>query len=75
VVLAVLRRPTLWPEALRFLWSVRRKEWPGSLLFVSMPARGYLRWRIGTAYGDPGADPDPADVVRYLQWRRRQRRG
>jgi hypothetical protein len=51
--------------------EIRCKEWWKRLLLV--PESEYLRWRKATAYGDPGARIDPADLVRYLGWRRRQR--
>ncbi|MDH3192784.1 MAG: hypothetical protein OEM40_00555, partial [Acidimicrobiia bacterium] len=63
---AVLRHPTVW--------------WEGFRAMLSMRARGggvspeYLRWRTATAYGDPAAEADAADVVAFLRWRRRQRR-
>lgn len=34
------------------------------------PSREYLRFRMLTAYGDPGAAPDGDDVVAYLEWLR-----
>jgi hypothetical protein len=71
ILLAVLARPSLWPEALRTARDFRCKEWWKRLLLV--PESDYLRWRLQTAYGDPEARMTPADAVRYLQWRRRQR--
>ncbi|HSG78850.1 MAG TPA: hypothetical protein VLD62_04650 [Acidimicrobiia bacterium] len=73
VLLAVARHPSLWGTALGFLREIGCKEWRKWLLCVLRPRRTYLRWRIATAYGDPDADLDPADVVAFLQWRRRQR--
>jgi hypothetical protein len=73
VLLALIRHPSLWAEAVRALWAVRCKEWRSPLLFVPMFEREYLRWRIGTAYGDPDAGADPDDVVAFLRWRRQQR--
>jgi hypothetical protein len=73
LVLAVLRRPSLWIEGVRAAFGVRCREWRRPLLFVPTPDREYLRWRIGTAYGDPDAEVDPDDVVAFLRWRRRQR--
>lgn len=71
LVLAVLRRPSLWGEAGRALLDTRCKQWWKRLLLV--PGSDYLRWRTATAYGNPEAPMDPADLVRYLEWRRRQR--
>ncbi|MCU0281001.1 MAG: hypothetical protein MUE66_04065 [Acidimicrobiia bacterium] len=71
VLLAVLARPRLWPEAWRTGRDFRCTEWWKRLLLV--PESEYLRWRKVTAYGDPEARLTPEDVVRYLRWRRRQR--
>jgi hypothetical protein len=71
LALAVARHPSLWGEAWRFTRETRCKEWWKRLLFV--PELEYLRWRVATAYGDPEAVVEPADAVRYLRWRRRQR--
>jgi hypothetical protein len=71
LALAVLRRPRLWLEAGRALLDTRCKQWWKRLLLV--PESDYLRWRTATAYGDPEAPMEAADLVRYLQWRRRQR--
>jgi hypothetical protein len=72
LVLAVLRRPRLWLEGGRALLDTRCKQWWKRLLLV--PESEYLRWRTVTAYGDAEARMEPADLVRYLEWRRRQRR-
>ena len=71
LVLTLLRHPSVWWEGLRTAREIRCKEWLSSLLFV--PEQEYLQWRVMTAYGQPDADPDPDDVLRYLRWRRRQR--
>jgi hypothetical protein len=70
-VLAVALRPNLWLEAWRAAADARCKQWWKRLLLV--PESEYLRWRLTTAYGDPETRVEPADMVRYLQWRRRQR--
>ncbi len=46
------------------------RRWPP----LPRPDPAYLRFRLQTAYGDPGRDPDPGDVVTYLRWCRRRRR-
>ena len=69
LVFAVLRRPILWLEAWRAAADARCNQWWKRLLLV--PESDYLRWRTTTAYGDPGARVEAADLVRYLRWRRR----
>ncbi len=39
-------------------------QWPP----VPVMPEPYLQFRLVTAYGDPGADLDPYDVVTYLRW-------
>lgn len=53
----ILVRPWLWRTALRFV------AWPP---WRSVP---YWRFRYKTAYGD--SKGNPADVVAFLQWARR----
>ena len=36
--------------------------------FLPKPDRDYLRFRLQTQYGDPDHDPEPQDVVTYLEW-------
>ena len=57
---AVLRRPRLWPEALRQLPATASGR--------------YRAFRSVTAYGDPQRLPAPADVVAWLRWARSFRR-
>ncbi len=68
---AVLGHPALWPTALGQLWRLRRSDWWQRPPFLPLPGAGYLRFRMVTAYGEPTRSPDPADVVRYLEWCRR----
>lgn len=56
----VLRRPRLWPEALRQAPAV-----------ASGPYRAF---RSVTAYGDPQRLPVVADVLAWLRWARSFRR-
>lgn len=53
---AVLRRPSLWAEALR--------QAPRAV------SGRYRALRSVTAYGDPGRVPAAADVVAWLRWAR-----
>lgn len=71
VVLAVVRRPSLWATAIRQAWRLRRPGWWRRTPFLPVPDAEYLRFRMLTQYGDPAAVPDPHDVVIYLDWCRR----
>jgi hypothetical protein len=73
-VVAVLRRPGLWPEALRAAGAMARRGWWRRPPFLPVPDRAYLSWRAATAYGTAAAPIAPGDLVAYLRWRRRQRR-
>jgi hypothetical protein len=67
---ALARRPGLWLTALRLAppgWWRRRP-------FLPVPDATYLAFRLQTMYGDPGHQPEPGDVVTYLEWCRGYRR-
>jgi hypothetical protein len=66
-VVAVLRRPTLWPIALRVWAHAVPPRWWAHAPFLPLPDRGYLRFRLETAYG-AGGTPAPEDLVTYLRW-------
>ncbi|MBW3610257.1 MAG: hypothetical protein KY438_01815 [Actinobacteria bacterium] len=72
--LAVARRPRLWPTVLRQVGRLAPTGWWRRWPPLPRPDPAYLRFRLQTAYGDPGRDPDPGDVVTYLRWCRRRRR-
>ncbi|NNE72329.1 MAG: hypothetical protein HKN26_01560 [Acidimicrobiales bacterium] len=66
--MAVLRRPDLWFTAVRQVGRLAPSGWWRRPPFVPVPDAEYLRFRLQTAYGDADRDPEPADVVTYLQW-------
>lgn len=69
-LVAVLVRPWLWRSALALAppgWWRRRP-------FLPLPDPAYAAFRLQTMYGDAAHAPEPADVVAYLGWCRRQRR-
>jgi hypothetical protein len=73
MVRAVVTHPGLWAEAFRTWLAMSRPGWWRRFPFLPWPDRGYVRWRIATAYGTPAAPVRPADVVAFLEWRRRMR--
>jgi hypothetical protein len=68
VVLAVVRRPRLWPTALRQARRTTPRGWWRRRPFLPVPSGEYLRFRLLTQYGDSAAKPAPHDVVTYLEW-------
>jgi hypothetical protein len=69
VVAAVLRRPELWPTALRQAWVLAEPGWWRRPPFLPLPPPDYLRFRLQTAYGGEGTGPVVADdLVAYLRW-------
>lgn len=70
---ALVRHPALWPTALSQVWRLAGKGWWRRPPFLPLPDRAYLRFRVHTAYG-VDRDPDPADIVTWLQWCRAWRR-
>lgn len=64
---AVVRRPSLWLEAVRL---ARASSSPGTVV----PDDAYTAWRLETAYGDRDHPLDGDDLVELLRWRRRQRK-
>lgn len=67
-VLAVAAHPSLWLVGVRQVMVLARPGWWRQPPFLPLPDRAYLRFRLQTAYGDAGHDPDPDDVVTYLRW-------
>lgn len=72
--LVVARRPELWTTALRQLVRLAPTGWWRRWPPLPRPDPAYLRFRLQTAYGGEGRDPEPADVVTYLAWCRREHR-
>lgn len=74
-VAAVLRRPSLWPTAVRQVVALARPGWWRRAPFLPGPDPAYLAFRLQTMYGDPHHRPAPADLVAYLKWCRGYRQG
>lgn len=73
ILRALMRRPSLWLEALRAYAAFTPSGWWRRAPFLPVPRRAYLRWRTHTAYGSPTAAPNPTDVIQFLEWRKAQR--
>ncbi|MBN2622748.1 MAG: hypothetical protein JXA83_05240 [Acidimicrobiales bacterium] len=70
----VARHPTLWLTGLRQVLVLAAPGWWRRRPFLPLPAPGYLRFRLQTAYGGAGDHaPEPDDLVTYLRWCRRLR--
>jgi len=70
--MAVAVRPALWLTAVVQLGRLAPAGWWRRWPLLPVPDREYLRFRLVTQYGDPDRQPEPADVVTYLEWCRRQ---
>ncbi|HLT68784.1 MAG TPA: hypothetical protein VKZ72_01385 [Acidimicrobiales bacterium] len=72
---AVARHPSLWPTAVRQALLLAPPGWWRRRPFLPLPAPGYLRFRLQTAYGGAGEGPPAAeDLVTWLRWCRSLRR-
>ena len=63
VVIAVSKKPTLWPVALKQLWRIRKSNWYTEPPFLPIPEKSYIDFRINTAYGS-SEDFSQADLER-----------
>lgn len=73
-VLAVARRPALWGTAVVELFALAPTGWWRRKPHLPLPDAAYLRFRMETMYGRADAEPEPGDVVTYLEWCRSMRR-
>jgi hypothetical protein len=71
--LVVAVRPWLWSIAVVQVFVLAQPGWWRRFPPLPVPDPAYLRFRLQTAYGDADRDPEPADVVTYLQWCRAYR--
>lgn len=63
-----VKNPRTATALVRVGWRFRSRDWYRRFPFLPLPARGYVRWRMYTAYGDERAIPPADDVVRYARW-------
>ncbi len=70
-VIAVVRRPHLWPTAARAAVSLAPTGWWRRAPFLPLPDPDWLHFRLVTAYGGDGSTPLRADdLVAWLDWKR-----
>ena len=74
LIRSLIRHPTLAAEAVRASWALAPRGWWRQPPFLPVPDRGYVRWRVETAYGSTDAAVEVEDLLHYLAWRRAQRR-
>lgn len=70
----LLRRPGLWTTALVVGVRLVPRRWWRQPPRLPLPDAAYMAFRMETAYGAPDHPPEPADLVEYLEWCRRQGR-
>ena len=68
MAVAVLHRPHLWWAGLGALVRLARPGWWRTGSRLPMPDPRLWAFRMVTAYGDPDASPEAADVIGYLEW-------
>ena len=64
----LVRRPGLWPTAIRQARRTAAPGWWKRRPFLPVPSGAYLEFRLVTQYGDAAHRPESDDVVKYLQW-------
>lgn len=72
LVVAVLRRPRLWGEAVRTLLAVASRRWWRRPPFLPIPDPDYAAWRVATAHGDASIPLEATELVHFLEWRKKQ---
>lgn len=65
---ALARRPELWATALGQAFRLAPNGWWRTAPHLPLPDDDYLRFRLQTQYGDPEREPEPADLIAYLEW-------
>ncbi len=72
-VVAVVRRPDLWSTAAQAAVGLAPRGWWRRAPFLPLPDRDWMHFRLVTAYGGDGSTPmRAADLVTWLEWRKRQ---
>ena len=63
-----IANPAVGVSLVRVAWRFRQRGWLTRFPFLPVPAKGYVKWRMHTAYGSDDAVPPADDVVRYARW-------
>ncbi|MDH3295861.1 MAG: hypothetical protein OER95_16205 [Acidimicrobiia bacterium] len=82
----LLRRPDLWPTAIRSYRSLVPRRWWRHHPFLPLPDADWMHFRLVTAYGGDGIVADDAeaaspdlrlahDLIVWLEWLREWNRG
>ncbi|HTW06001.1 MAG TPA: hypothetical protein VME46_00720 [Acidimicrobiales bacterium] len=72
-LVAVSRRPGLWPVALAQWAALTGPRWWSRWPPLPVPPHAYMAWRAEAMYGQAGTAIDGEDLVAYLEWCRRMR--
>lgn len=67
---ALGRRPDLWPAAAHQARVLVPRRWWRQVPPLPVPSPTWISFRMETAYGNPDARPEAADVVAFLEWAR-----
>ena len=67
-VLGVLVRPSLWPTALVIVAGLVPRRWWARRPWLPVPDRGWVEFRMVTAFGPEAPAPSVRDTVGYLRW-------
>ena len=71
LAMEALKHPSLYVPMLRAAWRFRARDWYRRPPFLPLPPRGYVAWRMHTAYGDEAVTPPYSELARYLRWAER----
>lgn len=74
VLRVLVRRPRLWPTALRTAGAAAPRRWWCRPPFLPLPERDYVGFRQLTHTGDAAAGASPDELVAYLEWCAQMRR-
>jgi len=71
-ILAVARRPRLWPTALAAAGELAPRDWWRHAPYLPLPDRQWMKFRLETAYGGEGTTSiRPDELITWLEWKQR----